>query len=210
MQCASAVWAMQKCRSLLLGIEFELVLDHKPLIPIFRSKRLDEIENPRLQRLRFKASEFCFTVSWRRSEEHQAADALSRSPVDQAGAEDEVAEDAGSPTVGALIISAISDSNTNIRLEEVRRIASVDSEYQLLVKYVREGMPPHKHDLPESIRAFWYKRESLAIDDGVVVCGCRLVIPRAMRHDVLTALHASHQGQEKTKARARLRLLARP
>ncbi|XP_043227717.1 uncharacterized protein LOC122384399 [Amphibalanus amphitrite] len=36
------------------------------------------------KRLRFKASEYNFTASWRRSEEHQAADALSRSPVDQA------------------------------------------------------------------------------------------------------------------------------
>ena len=33
--------------------------------------------------------------------------------------------------------------------------------------------------------------------------GCRLVIPQRLRRTVLEALHASHLGKEKTKARAR-------
>ena len=45
--------------------------------------------------------------------------------------------------------------------------------------------------------------DSLSIDDGLVVYGCRLAIPAPMRKDVLSILHASQQGKERTKQRAR-------
>ena len=38
-------------------------------------------------------------------------------------------------------------------------------------------------------------------DDGLIVYGCRLFIPR---HEVLSQLHESHQGSVRTKSRARL------
>ena len=44
----------------------------------------------------------------------------------------------------------------------------------------------------------------LALDDGLIVYGPRLVIPVSLRRDVLTRLHKSHQGIERTKRRARL------
>ena len=42
------------------------------------------------------------------------------------------------------------------------------------------------------------------MDDGLIVYGCRLLIPTAMHREVLTSLHESHQGSVCTKERARL------
>ena len=42
------------------------------------------------------------------------------------------------------------------------------------------------------------------MDDGLIVYGCRLVIPAKMRHEILSKLHESHQGSVRTKQRARL------
>jgi hypothetical protein len=46
---------MQKCRKFLEGLPtFELVTDHKPLVPILNSDALDKLYNPCLLRLRLK------------------------------------------------------------------------------------------------------------------------------------------------------------
>lgn len=45
--------AMKKCRLYLLGLpHFELVIDHKPLVPILNNYTSDVVENARLQRLK--------------------------------------------------------------------------------------------------------------------------------------------------------------
>ena len=51
LECLAASWAMQKYHVYLAGISFTLVVDHQPLVPIFNGYSLDQVENPRLQRL---------------------------------------------------------------------------------------------------------------------------------------------------------------
>ena len=41
------------------------------------------------------------------------------------------------------------------------------------------------------------------MDDGIVLYGPRIVVPKAARREVLARLHDSHQGVERTKRRAR-------
>lgn len=56
-------WTANKCKMFHMGLQnFEIVTDHNPLIPILNSHRLDEIDNPRLQRLRTKLMAFNFTA----------------------------------------------------------------------------------------------------------------------------------------------------
>jgi len=46
-------FAVRKCRMFVEGLQsFKIITDHAPLVPIINKHRLDEIENPRLQRLR--------------------------------------------------------------------------------------------------------------------------------------------------------------
>jgi hypothetical protein len=60
LECLAAAWGMHKCRHFLEGLpSFELVTDHKPLIPI-----LDKLDNPRLLRLRLKMQRYAFMVRW--------------------------------------------------------------------------------------------------------------------------------------------------
>ena len=63
LELLAAVWAMSKCKYYLIGLQhFELVTDHRPLIPILNHYSLDAIENPRLQRLKEKLSAYLFTA----------------------------------------------------------------------------------------------------------------------------------------------------
>ncbi|TRY77371.1 hypothetical protein TCAL_13405, partial [Tigriopus californicus] len=71
-------------------------------------------------------------------------------------------------------------------------------------KEILEGFPDKKSDLPEEIRSYWGgEQEHLSLDGDLILYGERLVIPRCMRKMVLQDLHSSHQGQERTKRRAR-------
>ncbi len=54
--------------------------------------------------------------------------------------------------------------------------------------------------MPDQLKAFWSIRESLAVHDGIVFAGTRIVIPYSLRADVLQRLHAGHMGIEKTRS----------
>ncbi|XP_043212315.1 uncharacterized protein K02A2.6-like [Amphibalanus amphitrite] len=80
---------------------------------------------------------------------------------------------------------------------------SSDEEYQALADTILNGFPDQKADLPSSLRAYWQVKEDLSVNDGIILCGARLLVPRSLRRDVLKRLHAGHQGIERTKRRAR-------
>ena len=46
LEMLAVVWALHKCRLYLCGTKFEIVTDHRPLVPILNSYSLDQIENP--------------------------------------------------------------------------------------------------------------------------------------------------------------------
>ena len=73
------VWKINKCRIFLQGLShFKVVTGHRALLTILNKYHLDEIENPRLQRLRMKILSYEFTVTWCAGKNHQSDDALSR------------------------------------------------------------------------------------------------------------------------------------
>ena len=81
LEMLSVAWAAQKCRIFLAGLPtFTVITDHSPLVPILNSHRLDEIENPRLQRLRTRLLAYNFIAKWIKGKDNDAADALSRYP----------------------------------------------------------------------------------------------------------------------------------
>ena len=92
-----------------------------------------------------------------------------------------------------------SDEHHNLKMQDVHHHSAHDPEYQQLYKVMAEGFPDHRTQLPESCRPYWPVREHLSIDDDLIVHGCRLIIPQAMRSQVLSNLHESHQGIVHTK-----------
>ena len=86
-------WAIIKCHTFLAGLQcFLVITDHSPLIPILNNHRLDEIENPRLQRLRARLMGYNFTAEWLKGCNNSAPDALSRNPVSDPSYKDMLAE----------------------------------------------------------------------------------------------------------------------
>ena len=82
-----------------------------------------------------------------------------------------------------------SDKNSNMR-----DIVEKDADYILLRYTVENGFPKDKkHCSGESLR-FWNVSADLSVEDGIILYGNRIVIPRATRKEVLKRLYSSHQG----------------
>ena len=84
------------------------------------------------------------------------------------------------------------DGLESTQLQELRKLAEEDNEYQKLKEYVINGFPDHRHLLLECCRHYWQARQHISIKDGLLTHGCRLVIPSKMCARVLSQLHEAH------------------
>ena len=60
-------------------------------------------------------------------------------------------------------------------------------------------MPTTKYELYINIRPYWPYRDELGVIDDIILKGRCIVIPDSLKQQVLTQLHTSHMGIEKTK-----------
>ena len=73
-------WACERLSDYLIGLKFHINTDHKPLVPLFSTKHLDELPE-RVQRFRLRMMRFEFSISYVPGKELLIADALSRAPA---------------------------------------------------------------------------------------------------------------------------------
>ena len=208
LEMLAVCWAIIKCHTFLAGLQcFLVITDHSPLIPILNNHRLDEIENPRLQRLRARLMGYNFTAEWLKGCNNSAPDALSRNPVSDPSYKDMLAEldftDQPATSISE-IRTTTNKGHATPHLETLRKSAEDDMEYQQLRHFILDGFPDHRSQLPDSCKRYWSARDHLTIDDDLIIHGCRLLIPVRMHPEVLAQLHESHQGSVRTKQRARL------
>ena len=96
------------------------------------------------------------------------ADALSRAPISHSEPEEETFHNL-----------------THVHVKEKQcteiREASTDEEMSKLKETIISGWPVHKDDVPKEIRSYFPYRDELTVQDGVVIHGERLVVPKSLR-----------------------------
>ena len=188
-------WAILKSKNYLLGAEFEVLTDHKPLEGIMNGRDLDSINNARLQRIMSKLIGYQFSVKYLPGKINFIADALSRSPVFTP--EDHEVQDV---LVQTLRIEAVDP-----QLEALIEAASKDVAYGKVVDAV--SSKADWRNLPKQHPARLYRHcwDFLAFekDVGLLSMNGRIVVPRAAQKAVLQGIHHQHTGQLKTYLNAR-------
>lgn len=168
-------WAIIKCKLFLAGLpHFTVVTDHHPLVPILNNHRLDEIENPRLQRLKTRIMAYNFTAEWVKGTLNNAPDALSRNPVSDPQPQEMLAEhdpNNNPETTIAEIRSIANKQQESVRLQDLRKHAEQDYGYQQLQHYILNGFPEHRNQLPDECKCYWNIRNQLALDNNLIVYG---------------------------------------
>ena len=74
-------------------------------------------------------------------------------------------------------------------------------ELNLLCTTIINGWPLNRQEVPLELRKYWDARDCLALLDGIVYKGMRIVPPSLVAH-MLHLIHSSHMGILKCKSRA--------
>jgi hypothetical protein len=81
-EAPGAAWSLEQTRFFTMGCDNLLVVvDHKPLVKLLGDRRLDEIDNPRLFRIKQRTLMWKFSVEYQPGIHNYFADAVSLHPT---------------------------------------------------------------------------------------------------------------------------------
>ncbi len=86
---------------------------------------------------------------------------------------------------------------TEKRLEEIQSCQETDPGSG------EAGWPNHGKRLSKDIRPYFTVRAEISIMEGILMRGCRMIIPSSMRPDILRKIHTGHHGIIKCREMAR-------
>ena len=186
-EALGVAWSLEQTHYFTMGCDnLLIVVDHRPLVQLLGDRRLDEIDNPRLFRLKQRTLRWRFDIEWQPGKSHFFADAASRHP----NAKTYLIDDC---TVNALIAGP--QKKMVVTMDEVRAETQKDKTLSCVVRYIlNRSAVCTKKDIPPSAQGFWAFRDDLAVIDGLVMYRKRIVIPESLRERVLDNLHSAHQG----------------
>ena len=178
----AVVFGCERFHTHVYGKTFVVESDHKPL-EMIRQKPLTAAP-PRLQRMLMRLQSYDMSILYRPGKEVPVADCLSRSPLKE---NDHIELD--------VTISFVQFAPD--RLSQLKQETSNDTELAALRETIVQGWPQQRRDVAKALQPYWGFRDELAVEDGLVLKGERLVIPQSMHAYIMSKLHEGHQGMEK-------------
>ncbi len=195
-ECLASTWTCEKFTRFLVGLEFTLQTDHKPLVPLLSVR--DIYKAPaRIQRFLMRLMPFTFTPVHIPGKYLTVADGLSRSPT----------EGHDNPSILELtedceaMVDAIDFPATTEKLDIIRKACAADPFTSAIMNYTLTGWPKRTRDLPEELRDLPHGHFNIA--HGLLLHDDQIVIPRALQADMLSRIHDGHWGITKSRERAR-------
>ena len=220
-EALAVTYALNHAKNFVLGCpNLIIVTDHESLLGIFNDCDLQSITNPRISKLKEKTFRFKFTIQHCPGKWHRGPDACSRNPsplLALSFAKPELEDITSSNEIDEHVLAL--DENTMamlnhnidvaslkdsclITLEQIKMHAQTDSDYQSLIKLIKEGFPCNKSEVDNCLREYWEVRDRLSTHDGIALMNKRIVIPKMCRKPILQSLHAAHQGVTGMQSRA--------
>ena len=185
----AVVFGAERFHTYVYGKHFKMESDHKPL-EMIQLKNLTAAP-PRLQRMLLRIQNYDMTIEYRPGKELLLADGLSRLPNPRSKQEID------------LDISVNMVQFSNNKIQQLRSEPKSDPVLSSLQDIIVNGWPNRRDEIPKQLRPYWSYRDELSVEDGFILKGERVLIPKSMQADVLQRVHAGHQGIEKCKLRAK-------
>ena len=184
------VFGVKKFHDYLFGRKFQIRSDHKPLQHLFSNNKPIPLQaSARIQRWALILSG---SIAYKPGEDHVNADSLSRLPLG------EPPTDPQQPVELVLLMETLQNSPVTPR--NIRQLTDRDPLLSKVRKMVLQGWEGGEE---QQLTPFNRKRDELSIQDGCVLWGSRMVVPKKGQAQVLEQLHQGHPGM------ARMRSLAR-
>ena len=191
-------WACERLSDYLIGLPFHIWTDHKPLVPLFSTKELEQIPI-RVQRYRLRMMRFSYTISHVPGKQLIIADTLSRSPSQNSSDPDDLLHREADAFVQMVMQSLPATEN---RIKQIRECQQKDETCKLVSSYCLSSWPDKK-SAPSSVKPYISLAAEFSVEDGLLMRGSRIVIPQSLQQEILTKIHTGHQGITKCRDRAR-------
>ena len=194
-ECLACVWGCEKFDMYLRGLQFQLMTDHRPLVPLMNTRDLDKVPI-RCQRLLIRFMRYNPRAMYVPGQQLVVADTLSRTPQPEEpyDLEQEISAHV------AAVERAWPISNQ--KLDRIRETTADDDELQTVMKYTVGGWPTHLGSVCPIAQPYFNIRSHISVHDGLLTYDDRIIIPRVLRSDVLYRLHDGHQGLTRCRQRA--------
>ena len=192
-EALAIMFAMKKFSRYLYGRKFLIVTDHKPLIHLFNpTAEIPGNLSPRMTRWAITLSSMDYRIQHRPGADIGNADFLSRLPLPSPS------QDLYPDPAGILLLeSKLPDV---INAQAIVRATAEDPLLSNILKWTIGGWPSV---IPSEAKVYSNKRASLSVLNECLLFGDRVVIPSALRPDVIQLIHAAHPGIQCSKAIAR-------
>ena len=141
-----------------------VVTDHAPFVKLLLGdRRLDEIDNPRLFRLKQRTLMWRFDIEYQPGKSNKVSDALSRYPNRYAEMDSLAMQSEGDLEEESIIAAIGKEMNEifPVTLERVQEASVNDKVICTVVKYVINGFPDQKTDMEPDTTEFWKYKNSL-------------------------------------------------
>ena len=187
------VYGVQKFHAYLYGRPFTLLTDHKPLTTILApSKRVQPLAAACLQRWALLLSSYAYSIVFRPTKAHANADGLSRLPVPPSINEPYL------PDPKLFNIQQI--ETLPLTAAQLKTATARDPELSKVLIYATTGWP---REVPPELLPYWNRREELSVEDGCIMWGIQVIIPRKFQTPILQEIHHTHMGIVRMKMIAR-------
>jgi transposase InsO family protein len=185
----AVVFGAEKFHNYVWGRHFTIESDHKPLEVITQKTLADT--PARLQRMLLRMQGYDYTLKYIEGSKIPVADTLSHyNPCEGK----EIALD----TTIHCVIKMSDDARSSLKAD-----IQSDPEMQELLRLIIDGWPEDIQSVPKPLHSYWRYKDSMSVEDGLILKGEALVIPQGQRERTLKSLHKSHQGVTKTQLLAR-------
>ncbi len=208
-EALAVVFALEQSRVFVLGCDNLIIsTDHRPLVPILNSKRLDLIKNPRLLNFKEKTLMYSFRAQHVKGALNLAADATSRNPDKNSSMIHSVfmmnVSDASALALQQSIVNSVSAWDDEVvTWDQVQKEAAKDDVCMTVCEAIETGFPAAKQEASESLRPYYKIKDELYSVSGVPFLNNRMFIPKSLREQVLTIVHSAHQGTNGMKRSVR-------
>lgn len=190
-EALAIIFALKKLHNYLYAQKFTICTDNQALKEILTpGKNTPAVAAARLQRWAVILSMYDYEIRHKKGSEMGNADGLSRLPLKE------------ETKIQSFRISYFDSNNSPLNFEEIERGIEKDELLEKLKRYLMVGWPKSEEVNP-ALKPYFVKRNPLAVENGCVFYGSRVIVPESLRNKVLSVLHENHLGIVRMKMVAR-------
>ena len=189
----SVMFGIQRFHKYIYGRRFTIVTDHKPLLSLFNEmKAVPQMASSRIQRWAVTLRAYEYTIVYKEGKHHSNADALSRLPLPDTPKVE---------TSEERVLMLESSDITLVTADQVKAWTDKDPVLSRVREMVHNGWSAK--DRGEEFAPYEVRKLELSIQNGCVMWGSRVVVPKPGQGSVMRQLHQCHPGVSRMKALAR-------